>query len=104
MGGVHGIPRQIAGFDGIVSQCLVCAYVPAGLYRYAQLAHPDISRRAKALCSIDDIIASTSLFSFACLGRAAENPSSVSNHLKVVSRQNSSFGNISDQKHGQLVD
>ena len=68
------------------------------------MAHPDISRRAKALCSIDDIVASTSLFSFTCLGRAAENPSSVINRSTVVSRQNSSFGNISDEKHGQLVD
>ena len=68
------------------------------------MAHPDISRRAKALCSIDDIIASTSLFSFACLGRAAENPSSVSNHPTVVSRQVSSFRDITDEKEGQLVD
>ncbi|MEI6835074.1 MAG: hypothetical protein WCL28_13890, partial [bacterium] len=59
---------------------------------------------AKALCSIDDIVAATSLFSFACLGRAAESPSSVSNHPTVVSRQVSSFGDITDEKHGQFGD
>ena len=64
-----------------------------------------ISQGVPRLCVLLMILLLPPLFfSFACLGRTAEKPSSVSNHPTVVSRQVSSFGDITDEKHGQLGD